>query len=139
MSRCTLIDTGPLVAFLKRQDSFHDWAVAEWKKLKLPLLTCEAVIVETCFLLRDTYAGQETVTSMISDGIIQVPFRLEDEVVAVRELMKQYHSVPMALADACLVRMTELYPNSNLFTLDSDFRIYRKNRNQEIVVILPTG
>ena len=43
----------------------------------------------------------------------------------------------MSLADACLVRMAELYSESKVLTLDSDFRIYRKNRNQAIAVIMP--
>ncbi len=51
--------------------------------------------------------------------------------------MTQYNNVPMDLADACLVRMTELYPDSTLLTLDSDFQIYRKHRREIISVILP--
>jgi predicted nucleic acid-binding protein len=52
-------------------------------------------------------------------------------------LMKKYEDVPMSLADACLVRMTELNENSQIFTLDSDFHIYRKNRNKKIPLIIP--
>ncbi len=51
--------------------------------------------------------------------------------------MVKYASVPMSFAVACLVRMAELYPNSAVLTLDSDFRIYRKNINQVIPVIMP--
>ncbi len=51
--------------------------------------------------------------------------------------MRRYQSVPMSIADACLVRMSEIYTQSSVITLDSDFRIYRKNRNQEIPVIMP--
>ena len=51
--------------------------------------------------------------------------------------MQRYQSVPMSLADACLVRMSDTYSQTSILTLDNDFRIYRKNRNQEISVIMP--
>jgi uncharacterized protein len=51
--------------------------------------------------------------------------------------MTRYQSVPISLGDACLVRMTELSPESGLLTLDSDFLIYRKNRNETISLIIP--
>lgn len=53
-----------------------------------------------------------------------------------RSLSKKFRDVPMSLADACLVRMTET-ERSVALTLDSDFRIYRRNRNQLVPTILP--
>jgi len=137
MNRRVILDTGPLVAFLKRQDLFHGWVRAEWANIEPPLLTCESVISEACFLLRNTYFGQETVISLINSNVIQVAFRLQEEAEVIQALLTRYQSVPMSLADACLVRMTEQYPESMVLTLDSDFRIYRKNRNQIISVIIP--
>ncbi len=87
--------------------------------------------------MRNVYGGQEAVISLINTGLIQIPFRLNEEAESIRELLTRYQSVPMSLADACLVRMTEYYSESVLLTLDSDFRIYRKNRNQMISVIMP--
>ena len=52
-----------------------------------------------------------------------------------RVLMSRYESVPMSFADACLVRMTEQISNSAVMTLDSDFKIYRKHRNEAIAII----
>ena len=137
MKNMVLLDTGPLVAFLKRQDNFHQWAIAELEKVQLPVLTCEAVIVETCFLLQKTYNAQETVLSLLNTGAIQISFSLAEEAGVIEQLMKRYQSVPMSLADACLVRMSELYPSSILLTLDSDFKIYRRNRNQLVATIMP--
>ncbi|WNZ22024.1 PIN domain-containing protein [Leptolyngbya sp. NK1-12] len=137
MRQQVLLDTGPLVAFLKPQDQWHAWVTAELTTIAQPLLTCEAVISEACFLLRRTYAGEETVLSLIADGYLQIPFDLGQEAVAVRRLMSRYHSVPMSLADACLVRMAEQYRGSAILTLDSDFQIYRKDTNQVIPVIMP--
>lgn len=137
MRRQVLLDTGPLVASLDRRDQFHSWATQEFATIEPPLLTCEAVISEACFLLRNVYPGQNAVISLVNTRIIQIPFRLNEEAGLVNELLTRYQSVPMSLADACLVRMAEQYAESMLLTLDSDFRIYRKNRTQIIPVIMP--
>ncbi len=139
MDRVILLDTGPLVAYLKNQDDWHDWTKNELAQISSPLLSCEAVIVEACFLLRNTYQGEDKVISLLKTKQIILPFRLDEEANYIQKLMGQYKSVPMSLADACLVRMAELYNNSSVFTLDSDFKIYRKNRNQAIPLIIPTS
>ncbi len=137
MRRQVLLDTGPLVAFLKRQDRFHSWVTTELATIEPPLLTCEAVLSEACFLLRNIYPGQGAVISLVNAGMIQIPFCLNEEPGVVSELLTRYQSVPISLADACLVRMAEQYPESFLLTLDSDFNIYRKNAKQIIPVIMP--
>lgn len=106
-------------------------------RLNHQYLTCEAVVTEACFLLQNVYGGEAAVISFVQKGIIHLPFRLSEEAGAVEDLMLRYQSVPMSLADACLVRMAELYQKSELLTFDSDFRIYRQNRNQLISVIMP--
>lgn len=132
-----IIDTSPLVAFIDKSDNFHLWTVETWKKLSPPLLTCEAVIAESCFLLQNVHGGESAILSLLKAEVIQIPFNLSEEVTEIKQLMKQYQSVPMSLADACLVRMSELIRESSVFTLDSDFRIYRQYKNQVIPVIMP--
>ncbi|MBC6472526.1 MAG: pilus assembly protein [Hormoscilla sp. GM102CHS1] len=137
MKRQVLIDAGPLVAYLDRSDEFNNWIMGELARIEPPLLTCEAVLVETCFLVRNVYPGSAAVISLVNRGLIQIAFNLQAEAGPIKQLMTRYQSVPMSCADACLVRMTELSPESELLTLDSDFLIYRKNRNQTIPVIMP--
>lgn len=137
MRQRVIVDTGPLVAFINRREQLHNWVMAELATINQPLLTCEAVITEACFLLRNVYGGEEALISLLETGKIQLPFHLDEETAAVRELLVRYQSVPMSLADACLVRMAELSAESAVFTLDSDFRIYRKNKNQLLAVIMP--
>jgi predicted nucleic acid-binding protein len=137
MSRAIIVDTGFLVSLLNRSEQSHNWVKTQLSNISAPLLTCEPVITETCFLLQKIHQGEDTVLSLINRGKIQIPFRIDEESSIIRELMQRYQSVPMSLADACLVRMTEIYPNSILLTLDSDFRIYRKNKKQMIPVIIP--
>ncbi len=138
MRQQVLLDTGPLVALVNRRDRFQQWVRTEWNQIEPPLLTCEAVITEASFLLRSVYGGQKAVMSLIEQGIIQIPFRLVEEVERVGELLNRYQSVPMSLADACMVRMAEQYVSSYLLTIDSDFNIYRKEKNQLIPVIIPS-
>lgn len=137
MSRKILLDTGPLVAFINPRDNFHGWAVTEWGTSSLPLLTCEAVITEACFLLRNIYRGEDEVMNLLEMEILHIPFCLRDEISTIRQLLTRYQSVPMSLADACLVRMAELHSDYPVLTLDSDFSIYRKNRDRPIATITP--
>ncbi|MEB3210594.1 MAG: PIN domain-containing protein [Leptolyngbyaceae bacterium] len=136
-ARNVLVDTGPLVASINRRDQFHHWAKKVLAEVQLPLLTCESVVSEACFLLRRWHGGQDGVMALLRDGLLHIPFRMEDEADAVSALLKRYQSVPMALADACLVRMSEQIPESRILTLDSDFLIYRKNQDQVVPVIMP--
>ena len=137
MNQKVIIDTGVLVAYLNKREELHEWAKVELNKISPPLLTCEAVIVESYFLLKNTYGVVELIFSLLRTRQITIPFSLTNEMVKIEALMKRYQNVPMSLADACLVRMSELIPGSAILTLDSDFRIYRKNRNETIDLIIP--
>jgi len=72
-------------------------------------------------------------------GRLSCPFRLEEEADAVYRLLNRYAEVPVSLADACLVRMAELYDGSPILTLDADFSVYRKNGRQVIELITPNA
>jgi predicted nucleic acid-binding protein len=135
--RCVILDTGPLVAFLNRQDKYHRWALIQWEMLQPPLLTCEAVLSEACFLLSGASRGQNAVIALMQRNVLQVPFALADHTDRVGRLLQKYADAPMSLADACLVRMAELFPDSKVMTLDSDFQFYRKNKSRVIPAISP--
>ena len=137
MIRQVILDTGPLVAFLNGKDRNHLWAVEEWKRIEPPLLTCEAVVSEACFLLRRFHGGHQAVLELLRRRVLVPSFRLADHVQAVRVLMRKYDEAPMSLADACLVRMSELLQDSSVLTLDSHFRVYRRNRRNVIPLLQP--
>lgn len=132
-----LIDTGPLVAFLNRRDQYHTWATTQMARMPPPLLTCEAVISEACFLIRALRGGSVAVLDLLDRELVQVPFRLSEDIPQVKRLLARYANVPMSLADACLVCLSERYTGSTLLTCDSDFRIYRKSRRQIIPTMMP--
>lgn len=134
-----VIDTGPLVALLNRRDQHHAWVRAVLDSVKPPVFTCEAVISEACFLLRRARGGQDAVLALLAEDVLRVDLKLANEVVALRGLMLRFRNVPMSLADACLVRMTELDTRSTVLTLDGDFKVYRRNRRQSIPAITPEG
>jgi predicted nucleic acid-binding protein len=139
VKRTFLLDTGPLVAFLNRRDHYHSWAMERLSQIEPPLLTCESVLSEACFLLRSQEKGREAVLELVQRGLIVVSFDLQREAIPVKNLVARYANVPMDLADACLVRMSELQPDSILLTLDSDFSIYRRNGRSMIRMSKPEG
>jgi uncharacterized protein len=132
-----IADTGVIVAFLDKRDSWNEWTNEQMRRLPVPFLTCEAVIVEACFLTAHLPNGKENVLKLVFSGVLQIDFSLQTEIEAVEKLIKKYSDVPMDLADGCLVRMSELSDNSTVFTLDGDFHIYRKNGNKKIPLIIP--
>ena len=132
-----IIDAGPIVAFLNRHDNWHEWVMKQLSEIQAPLLTCESVISEACFLLRKLRNGQGKVLELLLREFIVIPFRLENETGPVSKLMKRYKDLSIPLADACLVRMSEQYGESMIMTLDKEFRIYRKHGRQIIPTIMP--
>ncbi len=131
------MDTGPLVALINGRDTYHQWAMQQWALIQPPLLTCEAVLSEACFLVGGLDGGTRAILELLQRGIIGIPFRLGEHTEEVAGLLKKYADVPMSLADGCLVRMTELYTASSVLTLDADFSIYRKNKRRMIPIISP--
>ena len=132
-----ILDTGPLVAFLNKKDQYHEWALAQFATMIPPLLTCEAVLSESCFLLRHYENGASNVLNLLNRELLAIPFRMKDELNALNVLINKYKNIPMSLADACLVRMADQISDSVIFTLDSDFKIYRKDRRKVIRTIMP--
>jgi uncharacterized protein len=132
-----LLDTGPWVALLCRNDTHHKWANQQFRVLTPPLLSCEAVVAETCFLLKRSGFNPALALQFIDRGVVQLPFSLQDQIASVSSLFKRYENVPASLADAALIRMTEIYDSPLLLTTDSDFHIYRRHGRQTIPLITP--
>ncbi len=136
-SPVVLLDTGPLVALLSRNDGAHEWAKTQFASLPAPFLSCEAVISEACFLLRKFRGAASNVLALLESGAIAVAFDLNDELPTVRKIFNRYSDVSASLADACLVRLSELHDRCLLLTLDSDFHIYRRHGRRAIPLLRP--
>jgi uncharacterized protein len=135
--RVTLLDTGPWVAYANARDEHHAWAVSQLQALRAPLMTCEPVLAEICFLMRRAGEDPASVLRKLRDGVLKVDFDLGTEVGAVETLMRRYAETPMSLADACLVLLAERHTDCQVFTLDRDFRLYRRHGRQVIPLLSP--
>jgi predicted nucleic acid-binding protein len=132
-----LLDTGPWVALLSRNDTHHKWAVEHFRRLPPPLLSCEAVVAETCFLLKRSGFDPSLPLQFIERGVVQLPFVLQEQIDSVTSLFKRYENVPASLADAALIRLAEINDSPLLITTDSDFHIYRRHGRQTIPLVTP--
>lgn len=135
MAKSVLADAGFLVALLGKSDLHRRWAVTEAKALPPPWLTCEAVLSEVYHLVGEL--GIPVLAGMLRRGALVVDFDLADHLDPVLALIDKYENVPMALADACLVRMTEILHDPVVLTTDRDFRLYRRHSRQVVPCILP--
>lgn len=135
MARTVLVDSGFLVALLSREDQHHGWAAAQGQQFPRPWGTCEAVLSE-CFHLLGR-RGSPGLSELLRREVMSLPFGLAGDLERVLNLMQKYADVPMSLADACLVRMTETLAEPVLLTTDADFRIYRRHGRQTIPCLMP--
>ena len=135
MAPSVVVDTGPIVALLDADEANHAWAVAQLRKLRPPLLTCEAVLTEAAFLIARVGADPGLVADLVTRGLLTVVPLFDGDSDAVGRLIRRYADVPMSLADACLVRLVERTPNATLLTLDSDFRVYRQKGRRTIPLL----
>jgi predicted nucleic acid-binding protein len=123
-----LVDTGFIVGLLDRSERAHTRCKAAARSAEGPLVTCEAVIAESCYLLRGQPRAQDAILENVERGVFQIPFDLQDASPEIRALLKRYARVPMDLADACLVSMADRLGTGRILTLDSDFHVYRWRR-----------
>lgn len=137
MAKTVLIDSGAIVAALRRRDQHHVWARSHFQALTDPCMTCEAVLSESFYLLERAKEGKQRLISMLERGIVVSEFDFGAHRKETLRLLRQYADTPMSFADACLVRMAELHDDAVVFTTDNDFRIYRKNGRQAIPLIGP--
>lgn len=137
MGAPVIVDAGPLVAFLDRNDPLHAWACARVGDFNEPMVTCEAVLSECLHLTAACDPGASRLFALFESGGLRIGFDLDDHLGAVAQLVARYRNVPMSLADACLVRMSELHDRSSVFTADSDFKVYRRNGRQTIPLLFP--
>ncbi len=132
-----IVDTGPLVAFFDRAERRHRWVAERFDELDAPLLVCEPVLAEAMFLLARHPKAQDAVLELIRNGALRVAFRIDEHVGALRKLIQKYRDTPMSLADACIVRMSEIHDRHAVLTLDPDFLIYRKHGRTSLPLIHP--
>ena len=131
-----LLDTGCIVALLDRREGCHHKCAKAMSALSEPPKTCEAVIVESFYLLRHLDGAIQEILKDIRTGAYRVPHVLAARAAEVATLLKKYADVPMDLADACLVDLATQTGSGRILTLDSDFKIYRWGRNRPFELLI---
>jgi uncharacterized protein len=138
MPRRVLVDAGPLVAFLNKNDLWHKWAREQFQRFRC-FVTCEPVLAEVCARLAYEGISQRQALELLNQGAVVLDFDLTRRVERVKVLMQKYDNRPMDLADACLVAMTEDHADSVVVTLDRrDFSVYRRSGRDVVPIITPT-
>ena len=129
-----ILDAGPLIAALNRDDAHHRWATDTLARLGPPFHSCPEAIAEAAAMT----AQPGAIVEMIQSGDIVLSFDLTAQAASVLALLKKYAGRGMDLADACIVRMTELTRSCRVVTVDrDDFSVYRRNRRDLIPIVTP--
>ena len=135
MAASVLVDAGFLVALLSRRDAHHRWAVSQGEIHPPPWHTCESVLSEAFHLLGTR--GGPVLSELLHRNVLTIGFDAGRDLEPVLKLLAKYRDVPVSLADAILVRMTETLPDPLLLTTDRDFRVYRRHGRQAVPTIMP--
>ena len=130
-----IADTGVIVALLAEDDPCHRWAAEAFREGS-PFFTCDAVVAEACSFFPDP----RSVLTLILRGDLILEFNLSEQMPQVLALVTKYADQPMDLADACVVRMTELNERCKVWTVDRrDFQAYRRHGRQTVPCEFPSG
>jgi predicted nucleic acid-binding protein len=132
-----LLDTGVIVALLDRSERHHARCVKVMEGLDRPLVTCEAVIAESCYLLRGLPGAADTVLENVERGVFQIPFQLSRATAPVRSTLRKYRDLAPDFADACLIQLANELDTGDILTLDRDFELYRWRRNRPFHLLVP--
>ncbi len=131
-----ILDAGPLIAALNAQDEHHAWAVRTLEHFGPPFYSCSEAMAEAAALT----AQPAAIVEMVAAGEIVLAFDLGGQAAAVLRLLQKYADRHMDLADACIVRMTELNRDCCVITVDrKDFAVYRRNGRDRIPLVAPPG
>jgi len=131
-----LLESGPLVAYLRADDSWHEWAMKKLTSLTGQFFTCDALITESAHLVRSLAGGYDRILAMIGPERLRVLPVFPAETAALRTLRKKY-GPRMDFADACLVWLSEKFADCRVKTLDHDFQIYRRHGHRPIPLLAP--
>ena len=135
--RPALVDTSFIVALYNRSDRRHAQCELMLDAIKQPAVTCEAVISESCFMLRQVRGAATDLLATIESGALEIRFHLDRSVGKVRTLLDKYRDFHASFADACLVQMADELDTGDILTLDSDFKHYRWRRNRSFNLLIP--
>ncbi len=134
-----LVDTGPLVAILNRNDRHHTACVEALRLLNEPPVTVWPVVTEAMYLLSFSIQAQQALLDFFTRGAVRLASLTADDIPRIRDLIGKYGDLPMDLADAALVAVAEREGSETILTLDQrDFRVYAP-AHVPALTLLPAG
>ena len=134
--RAVLVDAGPLVALLSRNDDHHDEVVRALQGIRDPLVSVWPAIVEAMYLLSPSWQAQKGLWDMLGTGVVRLLSLDEADIPGMKSLMEKYRDLPMDLADAALVHVAEREDIRRVLTLDKrDFSVYRLSRKGSFTLL----
>src|SRR5699024_11994779 len=135
MGNNVIIDTGPLFALFNSSDEHHYWAQKKLTTLKEPLITCESVVSETIFLMQRTRVNTSGLFELMDRGDLIVKTIFEHNIQKrIFAFINNYAKVQCSFADAYVVQLYETENNASIFTIDSDFNIYRDSQGSALTL-----
>ena len=133
----TLTDAGPLIAIIDGEEPDHEACLAALDEISLPLVTTWPAFTEAMYLLARAggVAGQRALWRLVETDRLRIAELSEQAMRRAAQLMDKYADLPMDLADATLVAYAEEHHHRRVFTLDSDFHVYRRHGRQRFEVV----
>lgn len=131
-----LVDAGPLIALIHKDDAHHARCVATLQSVTEPLWTVWPALTEAMYLLSFSWKAREALWEMVDRGVVELATLEERDLSRMRELMKKYRDLPMDLADAALVAVGEREKTGRIVTLDRrDFEVYRPAKLGRFIIL----
>jgi predicted nucleic acid-binding protein len=132
-----LLDSGVIVSAFDRSERSHRACAEAIVSNSLVLVTCEAVIAESCYLLRNIRGAPDAVLANVAAGIFHIPIVLSQSAEKIRRILHKYRDRVPDLADACLIHLATELNTAEILTLDRDFEVYRWGRNSAFQMLIP--
>ena len=137
--KATLLDTGAIVGLLDRSERYHEACVEALGGISGALVTCEAVITESCYLLRNLKGAPGAVLENVATGVFQIPIPLSRAAREIQRILLKYRDREIDLADACLIHLATELKTGDILTLDRDFDVYRWGAKKPFRRMIPLG
>jgi uncharacterized protein len=137
MASQILIDSGPLVAFLSSSEKYHRWVLELMSDMNGDLVTTESVLSEVVFLMKHHPIALHAVHTLVNQGLLLILPTFSESPSECLGLVLKYADLPSSVADISLVYLHSKQNNSVIFTLDSDFLVYKDKSGKPLRLVAP--
>lgn len=137
MANKILIDSGPFIAFLSSSEHYHRWVLEQLSQMDGDLITTESVLSEVVFLMKQNRVAIKAIQDLIGQKLLHIVPAFSAEPITCFNMVGKYADLPSSVADISLVYVHSTTKNSIIFTLDSDFLIYKSSSGKPLKLVAP--